>query len=233
MAVRDAIVMGIALCETLGAVHREGLLHRDLLPDNVVMRGGRIDDIWLVDFGRAGPADAGPRMRYGKFVEVPGFYDTGCELAQVCAIVHHCLTMARAEGIRAGATPPHRRPGFLLEERARREPGDEAVICAVNLLFDRGLSADRARRFRSAGELGRAFEMALEGRAPPEPGSRIGDERPSRGGFAGSSWAGWTGRFPWPLDATRAPFDMALDAVTAWLADAVGRVAGFPDCAAQ
>jgi hypothetical protein len=44
---RDRLASGLA------AAHREGVVHRDLSPDNVILPGGRIEDAKIIDFGIA------------------------------------------------------------------------------------------------------------------------------------------------------------------------------------
>ncbi len=44
---RDRLASGLA------AAHAQGVVHRDLSPDNVILPGGRIDDAKLIDFGIA------------------------------------------------------------------------------------------------------------------------------------------------------------------------------------
>lgn len=44
---RDRLALGLA------AAHAQGVVHRDLSPDNVILPGGRIDDAKLIDFGIA------------------------------------------------------------------------------------------------------------------------------------------------------------------------------------
>ncbi|MCW5747634.1 MAG: serine/threonine protein kinase [Alphaproteobacteria bacterium] len=47
LALRNRLAAGLA------AAHREGVVHRDLSPDNVILPGGRIEDAKIIDFGIA------------------------------------------------------------------------------------------------------------------------------------------------------------------------------------
>ncbi|HJQ56238.1 MAG TPA: serine/threonine-protein kinase, partial [Vineibacter sp.] len=47
LVLRDRLAAGLA------AAHREGVVHRDLSPDNVILPGGRIEEAKIIDFGIA------------------------------------------------------------------------------------------------------------------------------------------------------------------------------------
>lgn len=50
----DAVIrLGLRLAEGLAAVHEQGVLHRDLSPDNVILPNGEVDQATLIDFGIA------------------------------------------------------------------------------------------------------------------------------------------------------------------------------------
>ncbi len=59
----DAIEMGRQLCSAIGYLHRQGWLHLDLKPDNLIADGGRLK---VIDFSiaqRPGAIDAGTGTR--------------------------------------------------------------------------------------------------------------------------------------------------------------------------
>jgi serine/threonine-protein kinase len=67
MEVERALYIGAQLAEALGAVHEQGVLHRDLKPDNIMLvpRDGDPDYVMLLDFGLAkflGEAAQGPKL---------------------------------------------------------------------------------------------------------------------------------------------------------------------------
>jgi CheY-like chemotaxis protein/predicted Ser/Thr protein kinase len=49
----SAQLLALRLLQTLGAIEGAGIIHRDVKPPNVILRGSRIDDPVLVDFGLA------------------------------------------------------------------------------------------------------------------------------------------------------------------------------------
>lgn len=64
-------VIGIALCDALAYAHREGILHRDLKPDNVMVRHD--GTVKLMDFGIARFLDESQVTMTGALVGSPAF----------------------------------------------------------------------------------------------------------------------------------------------------------------
>lgn len=54
------------LAQGLGRAHAKGVIHRDLSPDNVILRGGRVDRPVLIDFGIARAGDATDGTLHGQ-----------------------------------------------------------------------------------------------------------------------------------------------------------------------
>jgi serine/threonine protein kinase len=62
LSVRRAVTLGIQIAEAVQAAHRAGIIHRDVKPENIIVREG--DEIKLMDFGIARLRDpqSQPRM---------------------------------------------------------------------------------------------------------------------------------------------------------------------------
>jgi serine/threonine protein kinase len=67
---RDAAELTLGVAEAVAAIHAAGLLHRDVKPDNVVLRADRGTPI-LLDFGLALSADSDRLTKTGQIVGTP------------------------------------------------------------------------------------------------------------------------------------------------------------------
>ncbi|MBL4849264.1 MAG: serine/threonine protein kinase [Planctomycetes bacterium] len=67
---RDAAELALGVSEAVAAIHAVGLLHRDVKPDNVVLRADRGTPV-LLDFGLALAADSDRLTRTGQIVGTP------------------------------------------------------------------------------------------------------------------------------------------------------------------
>ncbi|NUP06481.1 MAG: protein kinase [Polyangiaceae bacterium] len=58
LAIHEVVTLGQRVGEALGAAHAVGIVHRDVKPANLFLRGGAVEEVVVLDFGIARPADA-------------------------------------------------------------------------------------------------------------------------------------------------------------------------------
>ncbi|WP_067539140.1 serine/threonine-protein kinase [Nocardia crassostreae] len=154
----------------LEAAHADGLLHRDVKPDNILV--ARDGFAYLVDFGIAqsnsdesltgeGAVGSFHYMAPERF----GYHDLtpAVDVYALACVLFECLTGTRPfpaetneQIMRAHLFDPPPRPSAL-------QPGIPAAFDAV---VARGLAKNPDDRYRTAGELSAAARAALPGAAP-------------------------------------------------------------------
>ena len=163
---QEAALIGIDLCRAVAAVHKAGLLHRDIKVQNVMREaGGRIV---LMDFG-AGELRAEPAAAAQQFMGTPAYVApeifTGVpatiasDVYSIGAVLYHLVTLqfpvevktlyeAAAAHMRGDMTP--------LFDRRPDLPGRFVRV------VERALERDPARRYRSSGAMQQDLVRALE-----------------------------------------------------------------------
>lgn len=63
---RELLIIAHRVLEGLEATHRQGIIHRDLSPDNIVLQGGEPQQATLIDFGIAKDTAVGARTVVGS-----------------------------------------------------------------------------------------------------------------------------------------------------------------------
>ncbi len=157
---QEAAVIGLDLCRALAAVHRAGLLHRDIKAQNVMREeGGRTV---LMDFGtvtdttdESGPADlAGTPLYLAPEVLGDGAPSVRSDIYSLGVLLYHLVTRDfPVRGRSLGAIRHAHGEGRCTLLRDVRPDLPGAFIDAV----ERATAVDQAQRFDSAG----AFEQAL------------------------------------------------------------------------
>lgn len=67
----DAVAVGQAVCDALGAAHRAGVVHRDVTPGNIML--GRDGSVTVTDFGIARIGQGAGRTRTGYIIGTPSY----------------------------------------------------------------------------------------------------------------------------------------------------------------
>ena len=170
--------------QILGKLHAEGIIHRDVSPDNIRMQND--GTIKLLDFGAAWntttPADATTTITvkpgYAPYEQYAGKEQQGpfTDVYAVCATLYKCIT---------GVTPPDSlKRAFYDEIKAPSLLGAKISPAAEGILL-KGLAVNPPDRIRTMEELAQRFDEAL-GKHSPKPSGAI---KSSMGGAgsAGSS----------------------------------------------
>jgi serine/threonine-protein kinase len=157
--VATAIVIG--LLEVLSYCHNRGPVHRDIKPDNIVLRDGDPVHPVLLDFGLTFNADLEPeglntpdhKAIGSKFLRLPEFDMQGtARLSPVvdvtCAVgvLFFLLTSEIPRVLRdEHGQMPHRRPGG----RARLESQLSGHLAILDSIFDVGFAYEQYARWKS------------------------------------------------------------------------------------
>ena len=148
----------------LAAVHGAGVIHRDLKPDNIILRGGEAPV--LIDFGVAllagkralpgagTPAYMAPEQARGRDV------DARADLYALGVIAYELLTGARPEPPRS--LVPF--TGFAQMRRVRMTLAQAGIDPDIARLVSRLVAPLQALRSRSAAAAGNLFAQASESR---------------------------------------------------------------------
>jgi len=168
------------LAAALDAAHAHGLVHRDVKPANVLLTRDVPEHVYLTDFGVAKHIGSGSDFTVaGRWVGTLDYLapeqvrgetsSSAVDVYALAGVMHHCLT---------GEVPfPRENDAALLWAHVNAPPPATSslrpgVPGEVDRVIARGMAKDPAERFRDAGELAQALELALgvELRAgAPEP----------------------------------------------------------------
>ncbi|WP_437612663.1 protein kinase [Sorangium sp. So ce834] len=104
LTVPESLSLGARVASTLGALHRLGVVHRDLKPSNLLLVGGSVDEVTLLDFGVARVAEAGQELTMpGVMLGTPGYMapeqargeltiDVRADVFALGCVLYRCLT---------------------------------------------------------------------------------------------------------------------------------------------
>jgi hypothetical protein len=101
----ETLRLGVHVADALAVAHARGVIHRDLKPSNLMLRGGDVDGVCLIDFGIARWAARTTLTGTGATLGTPGYMapeqakglaeiDARSDIYSLACVLFHCLTSA-------------------------------------------------------------------------------------------------------------------------------------------
>lgn len=154
LSAEDLLVIGARVAEGLQAAHSKNIVHRDLSPDNIILRNGNPAEAVIIDFGIAKDTNPGAativgnefagKYAYAAPEQLSGRTDARSDLYSLGALL---LAGFRGRPPNAGSNPME-----VLQKKG--EPLDtEGVPEPLKSLIGKLSHPDPAQRFQSAAEV--------------------------------------------------------------------------------
>ena len=192
--VRDLLVVGHRVAEGLVATHAHGIVHRDLSPDNIILKGGDPAEAVIIDFGIAKDTSIGARTIVGN--DFAGKYEYAApEQVDGKAEARSDLYALGASLLAAyrGEIPFQRStPGEMV--RRKHSPLDtQGVPEPLKGVIDWLTAPELDARPRDAAEVVERLERILKipgkSRDRGRSKAKVSGPKPKRGGGSPSSWS--------------------------------------------
>lgn len=154
MTAPDLVTVGLRVAEGLQAAHAHKVVHRDLSPDNIILRGGDPAQAVIIDFGIAKDTNPGAativgnefagKYAYAAPEQLSGRTDARSDIYSLGALL---LATFRGRPPDAGSNPMEvlQRKGLALDTSGVPEP--------LKSLIDKMSDPDPDQRFQSAAEV--------------------------------------------------------------------------------
>ena len=173
LTVDEALALTLDVCRTLQIGHREPLLHRDIKPDNIIVRDAAESDVVIIDYGLSFNSESDDLTETeetfrNKFLDLPETNTPGSnrrdlrsDVTQTCGLLYYMLTGHRPGHLNDGSgAPPHMRRGYSVREAVAT---DERVT-AIESILNRGFTVSLDSRFQTIDELISRLEALQHGR---------------------------------------------------------------------
>ena len=175
LSVENAAAVALQLCDALGAVHRAGIVHRDVKPGNIIVvrEADHHERVKLLDFGVAKTAQSGEDRLTGAgaIIGTPAYMspeqllalddvDQRSDVYGVGATMFECLS---------GAVPYAGNYPQVLVAATGAQPAptvrsvNAEVPLPLALVVDRAIAKSREARYATMGELSAALAAAMPG----------------------------------------------------------------------
>ena len=173
MALSDATSLLIKLVDVAAYCHDQGVVHRDIKPDNVILRSNAADNPVLLDFGQSfnqiesiEHLTASDQHLGNRFISLPELQlnsgnrrDFRSDLTQLCGLLFFVLTSQYPVTlVDDESRMPHQRRAF----QSSLDAIPEAARVKLNRLFDTGFSVSIDNRFQSSNALRAAILSVAE-----------------------------------------------------------------------
>lgn len=188
---RELMIIAHRVAEGLVAAHGQGIVHRDLSPDNIILRDGSPENATIIDFGIAKDTAAGARTivgndfagkyEYAAPEQMEGRAEPRSDLYALGALL---LAAWKGQVPFAGMTPGE----IIRRKQERLETGGvpEPLKALINWLTEPALAQRAPSAAAVVEQVGKALKgPAVERGRPATPTgakSRTGDLAPKRSG---------------------------------------------------
>jgi eukaryotic-like serine/threonine-protein kinase len=177
-SIDSTVALCIPLVDIVAYCHECSFGHRDIKPDNIVLRNGRLDDPVLIDFGLSFNSEIVPTIETGieqqignRFLALPELTTPGSEkrdrradLASCCGIFYFALSGLQPMTLRDEEhRPPHERRDFA----RLLDPLPARTRTLVNAMLGRGFMYAKDQRYQNAAELKSDLESILSSSSYP------------------------------------------------------------------